>query len=105
MSTPQQFQWGNEAPNVLAPERLAAIRRAFQGSSVMVEHRFLFGGRRPDSIVFDDYDDFDEYLRTKVNPGDDLWFWRYNDLCWDGNAVTHGKYPNAEGEVPTGGAY
>ena len=54
--------------NILAPEQLAAIRQAFIGSSVIVEHRFLYGGRAPDSRVFDDYEDFEEYLRAEVRP-------------------------------------
>jgi hypothetical protein len=105
MNTPPEFRWGNDAPSVLAPERLAAIKRAFDGSSLIVEHRFLFGGRAPDSLVFEDFEDFEEYLRTKVSPGDALWFRRYHDLCRDDNAITHGKYPNAEGQTLTGGSY
>lgn len=105
MSEPRGIKWGHDAPNVLAPETLAAIKRAFEGSSLIVEHHFLFGSRAPDSFVFDDFEDFEEYVQEKVRPGDDLWFWRYHDLCRDDNAVTHGKYPDAEGKVPTGGAY
>jgi hypothetical protein len=105
MHTPHKFEWGSESPSVLAPERLAAIKSAFDGSSMIVAHHFLFGGRAPDSFVFDDYEDFEEYLRANVRPGDRLRFWRYNDLCRDDNAVTYGYYPNAEGQTPTGGAY
>jgi hypothetical protein len=105
MSTRPEFRWGSEAPNILAPERIAAIKQAFEGSSLIVAHYFLFGGRAPDSMIFEDYEDFEEYLRTEVRPGDNLCFWRYNDLCRDDNLVTYGKYPNAEGQVPTGGAY
>ena len=97
--------WGTDAPSVLAPERLAAIKQALQGSAIIVEHRFYRGSCAPDSLVFDDYDDFEEYLRTKVSAGDSLWFWRYADLCRDDNCVTHGKYPDTDGRVPSGGAY
>ncbi len=99
------IKWGQEAANVLAPQTLAAIKRAFEGSSLIVEHRFLFGARAPDSFVFNDYEDFEEYLRNNAKPGDDFWFWPYNDLCRDDNAVANGKYPDSEGRVPTGGAY
>ena len=92
-------------PNILAPEQLATVRRAFVGSSVIVEHRFLFGGRAPASIVFDDYEAFEEYLRAEVRPGDALWFWRYNDLCRDDNAVTRGNYPDAKGSILPGEVY
>jgi hypothetical protein len=63
------------------------------------------GGRAPDSIVVDDYEDLEEYLRTRVAPGDILRFWRYNDVCRRDTAVVSGKYPRADGTLPTGGAY
>jgi hypothetical protein len=97
--------WGTDAPSVLAPERLAAIKQAFHGSSIIVEHRFYRGSRAPDSFVFDDFEELEEYLRTKASAGDSLWFWRYSDLCRDDNSVTHGKYPDPDGLVPSGGAY
>lgn len=92
-------------PNLLAPEQLVAIQRAFVGSSLIIEHRFCAGGRAADSFVFDDYKDFEDYLHSKVRPGDALWFWRYNDLCRDENSVAHGKYPEADGQVLDGGSY
>jgi len=105
MTTPVEFGWGHESPSILAPERLAAIKQAFEGSALIVEHRILFGGRAAESFVFDDYEDFENYLLAKVRPGDALWFWRYNDLCRNDNAVAHGKYPNSDGQTPNGGAY
>ena len=57
-------------PNILAPEQLATIKQAFQGSSMILEHAYINGGRAPDSIVVDDYEELEEYLRTKVAPGD-----------------------------------
>lgn len=94
--------------SVLAPEQIEAIRDAFKGSSLIVEHRFLSGGRSPDSFVFDDFEDFEDfeqYLHAKAKPGDNFWFWRYADWCRDDNAVARGKYPNADGSVLDGGSY
>jgi hypothetical protein len=93
------------ALNILAAEQLDAIRKAFVGSSVIVEHRFLGAARAPDSFVFDDFEDFKEYLNSKASPGDGFWFWRYNDLCRAENAVAYGKYPNYDDQVFGGGAY
>ena len=91
--------------SVLAPEQIEAILEAFKGSSLIVEHRFLCGGRSSDSFVFDDFEDFEQYLHTKAKPGDNFWFWRYADLCRDDNVVAHGKYPNSDGSVLDGGSY
>ncbi len=93
------------AVNLLAPEQLAAIQRAFQGSSLILEHAYMNGGRAPESIVVDDYEDFEEYLRTKVTPGDILSFWRYNDVCRSDTAIVSAKYPSPDGTLPKGGAY
>ena len=101
----EEDRWGTEAPSVVASERLAAIKKAFEHSAIIVEHRFYRGSCAPDHMVFEDYEDFEEYLRTRVRPGDSLWFWRYNELCRDDNCLTHGKYPDADGMVPSGGAY
>jgi hypothetical protein len=98
-------KWGTEAPSVMSPERLASIRQAFEQSSIILEHRFYRGSCAPDRLVFDDYEDFSDYLRAKVRPGDSLWFWRYDELCRDDNCLTHGKFPDTDGMVPSGGAY
>jgi hypothetical protein len=91
--------------NILAPEQIASLKQAFCGSSLILEHAYMNGGRAPDSFVLDDYEDLEEYLRTKVAPGDILRFWRYNDLCRRETAIVTGKYPRPDGTVPTGGAY
>ena len=98
-------RWGTEAANVMAPERLEAIRQAVEQSALIVEHRFYRGSRSPDRMVFEDYDEFRQYLQAHAVPGDSFWFWRYDDLCRDDNSFTQGKFPDTDGMVPSGGAY
>jgi hypothetical protein len=72
---------------------------------VIVEHWFYYGSRSPDRLVFEDYDEFLEYLRANAKPGDALHVWEFPRVCRDDNTLAHGKYPDAEGRVPKGGAY
>ena len=98
--------WSAAGPSILAPDRLAAIRRVLEDKGpVIVEHRFYYGSRAPDRLVFDDYDELVAYLGTKVAPGDAVWAWDYADVCRDDNPLAAGKYPDADGRVPTGGSY
>ncbi|MBA4149837.1 MAG: hypothetical protein H0X66_17115 [Verrucomicrobia bacterium] len=98
-------RWGFDAPSISSPERLAAIKQALEQSPIIVEHRFYRGSCAPDRLVFEDYEVFTEYLHAKVRPGDSLWFWRFDQLCRDDNCLTHGKFPDTDGMVPSGGAY
>jgi hypothetical protein len=91
--------------SLFAPATLAAIHAAFDGSSVIVEHRIRSGGRRPDSLVFDDFADFEDYLREHARPGDNFAFWRYKDVCRPGTELAFAQFPDAQGKVFEGGAY
>jgi hypothetical protein len=66
----EKDEWGTESLSIMSPERLTAIRDVLEESPVIVEYWFFYGGRVPDRMVFDDYDAFDEYLRTQTCPGD-----------------------------------
>lgn len=89
----------------MAPDRQAMIREALEQTAVIVEHWFYRGSRSPDRLVFDDFEELEEYLRTQARPGDAIHVWRYDELCRDDNSLTHGKYPDTDGKVPRRGAY
>lgn len=42
---------------------------------------------------------------SKARPGDAFHVWDFADLCRDNNTLADGKYPDAEGRVPSRGAY
>ena len=98
--------WSTDGRNILSADRMAAIRKVLEDKGpVIVEHRFYYGSRAPDRLVFEDYDDLVAYLKTKAGPGDSFWVWDYDDVCRDDNPLADGKYPDAEGRVPKRGAY
>jgi hypothetical protein len=101
----EKDEWGTEAPNIMSSERLSAIREVLEQSPIIIEHWLFYGSHAPDRLVFDDYDAFVEHLRTQTRPGDAIHVWRYDALCRDDNALTHGKCPDTDGLTPKSGAY
>lgn len=71
---------------------------------VIVEHWFYCGSCSPERRVFEDYDEFLKYLRA-AKPGDAFHVWEFSRVCLDDNTLANGKYPDAQGRVPKGGAY
>ena len=88
----------------MSAEQQQVLRLTLEESFVIVEHRFL-GGPGPRVTVFSEFDELQQYLRQNARPGDSIWCWRYDQLCRDDNSLTHGKYPDAQGRTPRGGAY
>ena len=98
-------EWGTEAPSIMSPEKLAAMREALDQSPLVVEHWFYFGARSPDRTIFEEYHVLYDYLLTKTRPGDAIHVWRFDLACRDDNSLTHGKCPDANGLTPKKGSY
>jgi hypothetical protein len=56
-------------------------------------------------MVIEDIDRFMAYLSTNAVPGDLFWFWPFDSVCRDDNALLNSKYPDKDGTTPRGGAY
>jgi hypothetical protein len=105
MPTNENREWSTTGPNILAPDQLANIERALEQAPIIVEHRHYYGSRAPDRLIFEEYEDVVTYLKTHARPGDKFYVWNYGELCRDDNPVASGKYPDAQGRTPRGGAY
>jgi hypothetical protein len=101
----EKDRWSVHGRNILTPEKRAAIRECLERSPIIVEHWFYYGGRSPDRLIFDDIEDFDDYLQSRARPGDAFHIWEFATLCRDDDTVANGKYPDADGCVPEQGAY
>ncbi len=97
--------WTRSGRNILALGNLAILRERLEHSPVIVEHRYYYGGRSPDRLIFDDFEDLENYLKTQARPGDSFWIWDYSSLCRDDNVLVMGKKPDIDGSVPETGAY
>jgi hypothetical protein len=56
-------------------------------------------------LIFDEYEDFLDHLKSGAKPGDHILIWEYSDLCRNDNNLADGKYPDDVGRTPRGGAY
>ena len=98
--------WTPNGRKILSPENLSTIRNTLDDEGpIIVEHWFYYGSRAPDRLVFDDYDDFVEYVKTKSAIGDAFHVWSYASMCKDDNSIANGKFPDVDGCVPLKGAY
>lgn len=99
-------EWTTDEDIISKQENLTQLRNIIENeSAVIVEHRFYRGGRAPHRFVTDDFEDIEQYLRTKTTPGDSIYFWRFEDCCRQDNIVVVGKVPDEFGRVPKHGSY
>ncbi len=62
----EQHRWSTSGSKITSPENLEAIRDAIENRDVIiVEHWFFCGASAPDRMVFDDFDDFVDYIQNK----------------------------------------
>jgi hypothetical protein len=104
MSEYDKNTWTTEGESILSENNLVAIKKHLESvGSIAVEHWHFYGSRAPTRLVFDDFDDFNEYLQRNVQPGDAIDVYPFPHH--PSKTVARGKYPDAEGRVPKGGAY
>jgi hypothetical protein len=94
--------WTAMGDNILAEDLQRKIQHHLEKVGYLVAlHKHFCGGRAPTPLGFDDYDEFRDYLRTKVRPGDKFLIWSLPE----GEPLFQGMCPNDKGEVPIKGAY
>lgn len=104
--TYKPVEWTTQRSKINAPDRLQAIQEVLdKRGPIIAQHWFYYGGRAPDRLVFDDYDEFIEYLNSKAKAGDAFDVWSFADVCTRDNMLAEGKMPDEQGRVPVGGAY
>ena len=98
--------WSREGDKISEPEKLAAIKQELEmHGPVLVEHKFLRGGRAPTVRVFEEYDDLIAYLTEEARAGDKISVWGLWAFMRDTKPLAHGKCPDRDGAVPNRGAY
>ena len=99
-------EWTCDGEKISAPEKLAAIKRVLEESgAVVVRHSFLRGGCAPQTEVFDDYEEFIEYLTEHAKAGDNISVWSPWPVMRDTPPLAYGKCPAEDGAVPKRGPY
>ncbi len=99
-------EWSYDGEKISDPTKLEAIKQVLENDGpVLVEHKFLRGARGPHAQVFDDYEDFVEYLTTEARTGDKISVWSLWPFMRDTTPLAFGKCPAEDGAVPKKGAY
>ncbi len=94
----EKDEWTTDGRNITSPESLAQIRRVLEDEApIIVEHRFYRGASAPVRMIFDDFEDFAEYLNTQGSAGDSIWIWNFGTSCTDENVFVQGKCPDDNG--------
>jgi len=100
-------EWSTDGKKITDSTSITAIRHLLinRGGPVLLEHRYLRGGRSPDHFVFHDFDDLIEYLGANARAGDNIYVWNLESFLREAQPLAHGKCPDADGAVPRKGAY
>jgi hypothetical protein len=101
----EKDDWSKAGVNILAPELLAKVRNILEQEPIILEHRLYRRGSAPLRLIFDEYEDFLDHLKSNARPGDRVLIWGFSNLCRDDNHLVDGKYPDESGRTPRGGAY
>ena len=98
--------WSSDGEKITDERKLAIVRQVLDNTGpILVEHWFYRGSCAPNRTVFDDYEDFIEYLQQHAKAGDAIHVWDLHPLLRDDNELVHGKCPAEDGTIPKGGAY
>ena len=99
-------KWTSEGSIITSLENISKIKNILETiGSIIVEHWHFYGSRAPDRKIFDDFEDFIEYLEENAVASDAIDVWSMHDLCNEKNRLVEGKCPDKDGLIPKSGAY
>jgi hypothetical protein len=109
MPSPNRYEpddWSTEGSRITDVEKIEAVRSELEEKGpVIVKHWHYRGGCGQSHLVFEDIDDYLEYLKTHAQPGDAFDVWGLYGLLKGIGSLAEGKLPDDDGTVPRKGAY
>ena len=97
--------WNPHGARITSEENMAKMRAAADDMGIIVKHWFYRGARSPDLLTFTDSENFEEYMKTQVGPGDDFDVYSFGEIIESLRPIASGKFPDVDGCVPRRGAY
>ena len=97
-------KWSKEGANILASEQMEAVRAHLEKVGfIVVLWSHYRAARAPTRLTFDEFEGFEQFLKSQPAPGDAIDVWPFPDD--PKQRIAEGKIPNERGEVPERGAY
>jgi hypothetical protein len=97
--------WTIDGEKILSEESIGKIKAVLTRGPIIVQHWYYRGACCPGVFAFEDFEEFEEYLKNYAIPGDLFRVWNFVDVCKPEDIVTKGKLHDTDGCVPKGGAY
>lgn len=97
--------WSDKGPTISEASTIETIQEALRLGPVIVEHWHYRGGSAPSRLIFEAWEDFEQYLQEGGFAGDAIDVWSFPRVCVADQRVAYGKCPAEDGTTPEGGAY
>jgi hypothetical protein len=95
--------WRDDGENIFDESNLAAVRHQLENvGCIVVVHWHYRGASAPTRLIFEDYEDFCEYLVGKTKPGDAV---DVHAFPQEAKPMAKGKCPDPKGRVPKSAPY
>lgn len=102
----EDHNWGRSGSKITSEENLSNIKTVLENiGSIIVEHWIYCGSQAPKRSIFDDYDEFIDYLKINARAGDIVHVWSMHEILNDQNQLVSGKCPAEDGCIPEEGSY
>ncbi len=98
-------EWIEGGSKIGSKDKLQRIDAVLKEGPIIVEHWFYRGASAPRHQIFDNYDDFVEYLKTNTRAGDAILVWDWKNSCKENNLFEAGKMADLDGCTPKHGPY
>jgi hypothetical protein len=97
--------WTLEGKKILSDDSVEKIKSVLSRGPIIVQHWFYRGASCPRVFGFEDFEEFEDHLKTNAVPGDAFDVWSFNDVCKPDGVIAEGKLHDSDGLVPKHGAY
>lgn len=80
--------WSKTGNKINSSENLKKIGKILEEEGpIIVERWFYRGASAPERRIFDDYEEFENYMNSDFFAGDSVYVWSYGEVCRDENMM------------------
>ncbi len=97
--------WNESGNKITSPANLERVKDCLEKYPIILQHWYYRGSRSPTRLLVDDFEQYVEYLKSYLSPGDIIEIWTLEFLYSEENIFLRAKFPDNKGRVPKKGAY